>query len=228
LLDIILKQLIFIMDYKELIDKGKLRCDKIVSISLIIGIVFLLLFFRLLTYMSLMIFPFVSLFLHGAVYIYRVAKKKKYNNVKTRIFRLILGIFYIGLSTFVIWLFFSHPQVSFSYIVYFLAIFMVFIGLAAILKGFIIEVYSPFYRKANIIIGFATLIGIVLAIYFVDFYFFLSLTSLIVLLALNGILRSGLYLSEFGLSLKNLKNIKYVFFIMDNFVVLNLEEDYKG
>lgn len=215
------------MDYKDLVDKGKLRCDNIISITLIIGLIFLLLFFRILTYMSLMIFPFFSLFLHGTVYIYRVAKKKKYKTVKTRVFRLILGIFYLGLSSFVIWLFFSFPEITFSYLVYFLSIFMVFIGLAAILKGFMVEVYSLFYRKANIIIGFATLIGIVLAIYFVDFYFILSFTSLIVLLALNGILRSGLYLSEYGLPLRNLKNIKYVFFIMDNFVVLNLEEDYK-
>lgn len=215
------------MDYKELVDKGKLRCDNIISITLIIGVVFLFLFFRLLSYMAMMIFPFFSLFLQGTAYIYRVAKKKKYKNVKTRVFRLILGLFYIGLSSFVIWLVFSFPQLTFSYIVYFLSIFMFFIGLAAILKGFMIEVYSLFYRKANIIIGFATLIGIVFANYFVDLYFFLSLTSLIVLLVLNGILRSGLYLSEYGLQLKNLKNIKYVFFIMDNFIILNLEEDFK-
>ena len=225
MLIIILKGVHLIMDLTELVDKGKIRCDNYISITLIIGILILLLFFRLLTYMSLMIFPFFSLFLHGVDYIYRLATKK-YKTVKTRVFRLILGIFYIGLSTFVIWLVFSHPQITLSYIVYFLSIFMVFIGLAGIFKGFMIEVYSIFYRKANIIIGFTTLIGIVLAIYFVEFYFFLSLTSLIVLLVLNGIVRSGLYLSEYGLSIRNLKNIKYVFFIMDNFVVQNLEEDY--
>ena len=213
------------MDTTELVDKGKLRCDNIISIILIIGIVLLLLFFRLLTYMSLMVFPFFSLFLHGTFYIYKVAKKK-YKTVKTRVIRLILGSFYVVLSSFVIWLVFSHPQVTLDYIVYFLSIFMVFIGLAAILKGFMIEVYSLFYRKANIIIGFATLIVIVLAVYLVEFSFFLSLTSLIVLLVLNGMFRSGLYLSEFGLPLMDLKNLKYVFYIMDNFIIYNLEEDY--
>jgi hypothetical protein len=214
------------MDVTELVDKGKIRCDNIISITLILGIVILLLFFRLLTYMSLMIFPFFSLFLHGIDYIYRLATKK-YKTVRTRVFRLMLGIFYIVLSSFVIWLVFSHPQVTASYIVYFLSIFMVFIGLAGILKGYMIEVYSLFYRKANIIVGFTTMIIIILALFFVESFFFLSLTSLIALLVLNGFMRSGLYLSEFGLSLRNLKNLKYVFYIMDNFIILNLEEDYK-
>jgi len=172
-----------------------------------------------------MVFPFFALFLQGFYCIYKVARKK-YKTVGARVIRLVLGIFYITLSSFIIWLVFSHPTITLSYIVYFLSIPMVFIGLAAIFKGFMIEVYSPFYRKANILIGFATLIVIIIALYIVELNFLLSLTSLILLLALNGIMRSGLYLSEFGLSLRDMKNFKYVFYIMDNFIIYNLEEDY--
>jgi hypothetical protein len=112
-------------------------------------------------------------------------------------------------------------------VVFFISLPVLLIGLAAILKGSIIRVYSPFYRKLNVLIGFATLIITLLAIYFVELNFVVSLASLIILLALNGLMRSGLYLSEFGLSLRHFNNIKYVFFIMDNLIILNLEEDFK-
>ena len=144
------------------------------------------------------------------------------------VFRSILSIVFIGLSSFMLWIIFSQPRMTLSYIVFFLSIPMFFIGFAAILKGYMIDVYSRFYRKANIILGCITLIATLLSILFVEFNFFLSLIALIGLLILNGILRSGLYLSEFGLPLRNLKNFKYVFYIMDNFIILNLKDEYKS
>ncbi|MEJ2294305.1 MAG: hypothetical protein P8Y23_06000 [Candidatus Lokiarchaeota archaeon] len=207
-------------------NKRKLKCDNIISITLIITILFLFFFVRLMTFMALMIYPICCLFLQGVFYLSKIVRKK-YKKPKTLVFRLILAIFYIGFSSLILWLFFSQEKVTLSYIVYFLSLPMFFIGFAAILKGGLVDVYSPFYRKANIIIGIITLIVTTLAILYVDFNLILSIISLIGLLAFNGILRSGLYLSEYGLSLRNLKNIKYVFYIMDNLVILNLEEDYK-
>jgi hypothetical protein len=214
------------MDVTSLVHKGKLKCDNIISIMLIFSLIFMFFFFRLIAYMALMIYPICSLFLHGVYYLYKLIRNK-YKTPKKIVFRLILSIVFIGFSSFMIWIFFSQPSVTLSYIVFFLSIPLFFIVFAAILKGYMIDVYSQFYRKANIIIGFVTLVATLLSIFYVEFNFFLALISLIGLLILNGILRSGLYLSEFGLPLRNLKNFKYVFYIMDNFIILNLKDEYK-
>lgn len=214
------------MDINELVNKRKLRCDNIISVVLIIGIIFLFVYFRVFLIMSLLIYPLSSLFIYGLYYFYRLFTKKD-RAIIMKVLKTILGIFYMLFSAFMFWLIFSYPQVTLSYVVFFISIPVLLIGLAAILKGSIVRVYSPFYRKLNVLIGFVTLIITFLAIYFVEISFVLSLASLLILLALNGILRSGLYLSEFGLSLRNFNNIKYVFFIMDNLVILNLEEDFK-
>jgi hypothetical protein len=122
-------------------------------------------------------------------------------------------------------LIFSYPHITLSYAVYFLAIPVLFIGLAGILKGYIVDVYSSFYRRLNILIGFLTIIGSIISVYNAEVNILISLVLLLTLLGLNGLLRSGLYLSEYGLSLKNLKNIKLVFYIMDNLHVVNIEEE---
>lgn len=213
------------MKYRDLFDKKKLRCDDIILITLIISIGVLIIFFRsIVVYVSIMVYPIFSLFLYGIVYIYKgLAKKDK--NLNNRVLRVILGIGYLVFSTFMLFLIFSYPHITLSYIIYFLSLPTFFIGLAAILKGSMIEVYSPIYRKSNILIGFLTLGWTLFALYYAEGYFLLSLISLLSLLTLNGVLRSGLYLSEYGLSLRNLKNIRLVFFIMDNFQMINPEEE---
>jgi len=44
------------------------------------------------------------------------------------------------------------------------------------------------------------------------------------LLILNGIFRAGLYLSEYGLSVWKLNNLRLVFYIMDNLQIINPED----
>lgn len=209
------------MDPTELINKDKLRCDNIISISLIAIVLFMFVFFRLILLTSLIIYPLFSLFMYGAYYIYKALMKND------KLYKLILGIIYVFFSSFMFWLIFSYPTIPLSYIVIFLSIPVLLIGFAAILKGSIVNVYSSIYRMLNILIGCTTIIITVIALFYVGTNFLFSLISILVTLALNGILRSGLYLSEYGLSLRKLNNIKYVFFIMDNLIVLNLEEDYK-
>ena len=211
------------MDISDLVNKEKLRCDNITSITLIIGLLVLFVFFRLITFVSLMVYPIAALFLNGLYYVYKSLAKKD-RTLATRVLRLILGIGYIAFSTFILLLIFSYPHITLSYAIFFLSIPAFFIGLAAILKGSIVQVYSPIYRKLNILIGFITLFITFLALYYAEAYFILSLISLLVLLTLNGILRSGLYLSEYGLSIRNLKNIRLVFYIMDNLQMVNPEE----
>jgi len=212
------------MNIRDLVNKEKLRCDNIVSVTLIISVVVLLVFFRLIMYVSLMVYPLCSLFLYGIYYVYRgLAKKEKTLNISVR--KFIRGIVYLAFSIFMLLLIFSYPHITLSYIIYFISFPVFLIGLAAILKGSIVEVYTLTYRRLNVLIGFLTIGFTFLALYYVEGYFVLSLISLLGFLILNGILRSGLYLSEYGLSIRNLSNIRLVFFIMDNLQVVNLEEE---
>ncbi len=212
------------MNIRDLVNKKKLRCDDIISVTLVISVVVLLVFFRLIMFVSLMVYPICSLFLYGIYYVYRgLAKKDKTLTISVR--KFIRGIVYLAFSTFMLLLIFSYPHITLSYIIYFLSFPVFLIGLAAILKGSIVEVYTLTYRRLNVLVGFLTISFTFLALYNVEGYFILSLTSLLVLLTLNGILRSGLYLSEYGLSIRNLNNIKLVFYIMDNLQMVNLEEE---
>ncbi len=212
------------MDISDLVNKEKLRCDNIISIVLIGFILVLFVFFRLIVFVSLMVFPIFALFLNGIYYIYKGLVKKD-KTLAIKILRVILGIVYITFSTFILSIIFSYPHITSSYVIYFISIPAFLIGFAAILKGYIVEVYSSLYRKLNIFIGFLTCSITFLALFFSESFFIISLISLISLLSLNGILRSGLYLSEYGLSIRNLKNIRLVFYLMDNLTMGNLEEE---
>lgn len=212
------------MNIRDLVNKEKLLCDTIISITLILSIVFLFVFFRLFMFVSLIVYPISSVFLYGIFYVYKGLVKKG-TTLTTRVLRLILGIGYLTFSTLMLLLIFSYPQITLNYVIIFLSLPVLFIGLASILKGSIVRVYSPIYRKLNISIGLLTVCITFLALYSAEAYFILSLISLFFLLTLNGILRSGLYLSEYGLSIRNLKNIRLVFYIMSNLQMIHPEED---
>ena len=212
------------MDVTDLVNKEKLRCDNIMSIAIIVGILILFVFFRLIIFVSLMVYPISSLFLNGIIYLYKGAAKKD-KTVAKRVYRFIFGTFFLAFSSFILGLIFSYPHITLDYIIYFLSIPMVFVGFAAILKGSIVDVYSPLYRKLNIATGILTIVITITVLVFTKSFFVISLISLLLVLTLNVILRSGLYLSEYGLSIRNLRNIRYVFYIMDNLHVVNLEEE---
>ena len=212
------------MNIRDLFNKQKLRCDDIISVTLIFSILVLFVFFRLIVFVSMMVYPFASLFLYGIFYVYKgLAKKDRSLTIRVR--RLILGIVSLAFSTFILLLIFSYPHITINYVIYFLSIPALLIGLAAILKGSIVEVYTPIYRKLNILIGFLTFCITFLALYYAESYFILSLISLLFVLTLNVILRFGLYLSEYGLSIRYFQNIRLVFIIMDNLQLINPEEE---
>ncbi|MHA1376400.1 MAG: hypothetical protein ACTSR7_19145 [Promethearchaeota archaeon] len=211
------------MNIRDLFNKKKLICDDIILITLFLSILVIFVFFRLIVFVSMMFYPFASLFLYGIFYTYKGLSKKD-RSLTTRMLRLILGIVSLAFSTSMILLIFSYPHITLSYVIYFLSLPTLFIGLAAILKGSIVKVYTSIYRKLNILIGFLTFCITFLALYYAEAYFILSLISLLFLLILNGILRFGLYLSEYGLSIRYLENIRLVFYIMDNLQMINPEE----
>lgn len=212
------------MDISDLVNKEKLRCDNIISFVLIGFILVIFVFFRLIVFVSLMFFPIFALFLNGIYYVYKGLVKKD-KTLAIKILRVILGIGYLSFSTFILSIIFSYPHITSSYVIYFISIPAFLIGFAAILKGCIVDVYSSLFRKLNIFIGFLTWSITLLALFYAESFFIITFISLISLLALNGILRSGLYLSEYGLSIRSLKNIRLVFYIMDNLTVGNLEEE---
>jgi hypothetical protein len=134
-----------------------------------------------------------------------------------KVIKFVLGIFFISLALLILTLLFSEPHNQIYYIIYFFSILLILIGLAAILKGFIVKSYSLLYRRLNILIGFLTLTFCFLGIYYADVAFLFYLITLTILLASNGLLRSALYLSEYGLSLKKISNLRFVFYIMNTY-----------
>ena len=211
------------MNIRDFVNKEKLICDDIISVSLLGFFVILFLFFRLIFFMSLIVYPISSLFLYGIFKIYKSLAKKE-RPLFNKIFTFILGIGSILFSSFFLIMIFSVPHVSLDYIIYFLFIPLFLIGLAAILKGSIVQVYSGLYRFMNIAIGIATLVSTYISLLIVEGYFIFSLIILLGFLILNGILRAGLYLSGYGLSVWKLNNLRFVFYIMDNLQLINPED----
>jgi len=205
-------------------NKQKLICDDIISIILILIIGYLAIFFRLIAIMSIVVYPVSTLFLYGIYKTFQWLSNKEMT-LTLKIVNFFLGMGYLGFSAFILCLIFSQPSISIAYIIYFLSIPLLLIGIAGSLKGFIVQVYSPLYRKLNILIGFLTLLTTVITIIFAESNFTLCLISLLVLLLLNGIFRSALYLSEYGLSIRKLKNLRFVFIIMNNYQLKIPEEE---
>jgi hypothetical protein len=93
---------------------------------------------------------------------------------------------------------------------------MFLIGLAGFLKGLIVNVYSPLFRYLNALVGAATVFFTVIAMIFAETNVIFHLITLLTTLTLNAILRSALYLSEYGLKLSSFKNMKLIWYIMDS------------
>ena len=110
----------------------------------------------------------------------------------------------------------TRPNIPPSYFVYFLGIPMFLTGLAGLLKGLIVNVYSPLFRYLNTLFGAVTVFFTIFATIFADTNVIFYLITLLTTLTLNVILRSALYLSEYGLKLTSLKNFKLVWYIMDS------------
>jgi len=203
------------MSSRLIINKQKLIVDDIISVSLVIIIIALAVYSQLLAIMSLGVYPLSSLILYGLYRSYKSFFDKKLSIIR-RILNLLFGITSIIIAGYILIYMFTRPNIPESFIIFFLGVPIFLIGLAGLLKGLIVKVYSPLYRVLNIIIGATTLLFINFAIFFMEIGYIFHLFTLLTALALNGILRTALYLSEYGLSLKSYKNFKLIFFIMDS------------
>ncbi len=213
-----------IMDYHSFMNKRKLLVNNIVGGAIISVIFAQLMFFRLIAILSIVVYPMSIALPYG---IYRVYKTITDHEValRAKIIRVAFQIAYIIFSMLFLNMIFSYPHITLSYIIYFLAIPTLLIGLAGFLKGSMIGVYSPSLRFLNTMVGLFTIFYTFIAIVFADFNFILHFIVLLGALSVNGILRAALYLSEYGLSLNELKSFKIVFYIMDtNLTIRNIEE----
>jgi len=208
----------FNMNIRALMNKQKLRVDNIVCVAIVIVIFTLLMFFRLIAIMSIVVYPMTVLIPYGIYKSYKIIFNRELK-ISGKVIIFIFQVSYAIFSLLFLNMLFSYPHITLSYIIYFLSIPTLLIGFAGFLKGLIIEVYSPSLRILNMIIGIITVIETIIAIIFADVNFLFHFITLLAVLSLNGILRAALYLSEYGLSLKKMRNFKIVFIIMDNLVI---------
>jgi len=210
------------MSIRSLMNKEKLIVDDIISVVLIGLFGFLVMFFVLIAIMAITVYPMSTLLLYGIYKIHKDIINKELNATR-KVVGLLLGIGYISFAILILSIIFSQPHIPVSFIIYFLAMPIFLIGLAGFLKGFIITVYSPLFRRLNMLMGASTIILTIISITFAESGFIYFLFSFLIVLILNGILRSALYLSEFGLTLNRIRNLKLVFLIMNSIDMKNPE-----
>ena len=205
----------------------KIRADSLILLSIVGMIVILLVFFHRIFIMSLMVFPMSALFLNSTYKIgYGLFKRKSYGSERVK--NIMYGLLGIPFSVFILYLLFSQPIITREYIIYFLGIVIIIIGLAGIFKGVLIDVYSVYWRIINIFVSIATIFITIWAYIFADALFFLIIIVLPVVLILNAIFRATMYLSEYHISLKHLKSkkiVKFLFEIISEIPIIEVDDE---
>jgi len=207
--------------------KDKIRADDYISSFLIIGTILFALFLTLESIMSLIVYPFIALFFHGILKIIIGTNKRNKGNPKN-LNRVLFGIISIVISVASLYFFVNLPKVTPQNLITLAAYPIVIVGLASIVKGKIINIYSRKHRYINIIIGSITLIICWLALLSYRIFhpnsFLFHIISLSIALTANIISRAALYLSEFGLSLLHKNNFKLFFYIISDYLIYVNEE----
>ncbi len=207
-----------------ILKRGKVIADDFIIVSIIGTFIVLVLFFKLIALMSIIVFPMFTLFLYGIFKLFLGLLKKGKGKVKD----LLMGVFSIPFGLFILIIIFSQPHISRGYIIYFIAIPIMIIGFAGIIKGFLIDTYSTFHQAINIIIGIITLIETTIAYITAETLFYYHILLLCVMLLINGIARTALYLSEYRISIIHLRNLvilKFLFQIISEVPIELVSED---
>ena len=144
-----------------------------------------------------------------------LAKKPIEKSIKVLI--LLYGVFCLIFGFFILSVIFIQPNVGFSEALYLFTFVVVIIGIAGIVKGIVIKEFMLRFRNLNIIIGNITVFFALLALIFSEVGFIFHVFTLIILLFLNFIIRAGMYLGEYGLSLKKIRNLKVMFYIFNDY-----------
>ena len=209
------------------IHKTKIRADNYISGALIIFLAVFIIFFTLEALMSMLIYPCVALFFYGIIKIINGVTKRNRGNSRN-LNEVLLGLISSIFSIAFLYFFINLPNVSIQNLVYISALPIIVAGIAGIVKGRFISLYSTKWRIVNIGIGVITVGFSMLALispYSISqdlslFY----IVSLSILLLVNIISRAALYLSEYGLSLLHIRNfILFFYIISDYYIFVNHE-----
>ncbi|MFW9936224.1 MAG: hypothetical protein ACFFD5_01105 [Candidatus Thorarchaeota archaeon] len=214
--------------HEDIIFRQRMRADDVMYIIFAVSLMVETFALTLITFMSIVIYPTFSALIYGILKI-RYGLKLKDSKISTKILTIMVGIGSIIFTCFIFWLFFSEPSIGIEIVIYLIAYPIILTGIAGIVKGFIVREYDLKIRLINMIIGLLTTIIAISSYFYAVQFYFLYLISLIIILFLNSILRSAMYLSEFDLSIKNLHNFRYVIYIMSDypkFIILQKIEEY--
>ncbi|MFX0057607.1 MAG: hypothetical protein ACFE85_00480 [Candidatus Hodarchaeota archaeon] len=214
-------------DYEDLMFRQKMHADDILLIIFLFSFILVTFTLTLITFMSLIIYPTLSVLIYGIIkirYGFLLKDSKKSNKILT----VFVGIGSILFSCFILWLFFSEPTIGIEIVVYLIAYPIILVGIAGIVKGYIIKEYSLKIRLANIIIGILTVITAFSSYILSSKLYVLFLIFLLFMLLFSIFVRTAMYLSEYNLSIKYLYNFRYIFYIISDYPRLFIIEKIKN
>ncbi len=203
----------------SLINKDKIRADNLIIVVIILSIFVIFIIMDKIVITALFVYPMMAFLTHGVIYLYNGIKKKD-----KMLFQVLLGMCEIIFCMFMLGLVLFQPAVGLSGMLVLFAYPLIITGFAGLIKAILIDVYTLQYRVINGILGMATIIFSFNAITFSEIWTLGYLAIIFVLLILNIIFRSALYLSEFGLSIKHFENFRIIFLIWDGYF-LKLESN---
>ena len=172
--------------------------------------------------MSVIVYTFVALFFYGIINIMNGANKRNRRNIGN-LNKTLFGETSIFASIAFLSLLLSQPTVNTQNIINLVAYPLIIVGIAAVVKGVLINVYLRKYRRLNIIIGITTIILCFIAfaspLLFLGDVLIFHMASLSLIVLVNVISRAAMYLSEFGLSVLRLSNFKLFFYIISDYLL---------
>ncbi len=201
-----------------MIDKNKIRADNYITILLVVCFLLFAIFFPLDALLSIIVYPFASLTCLGILNIVSVLEKRNYKN-HGKLNKILSGIIYINFSVLILWFILTQPNIASQRIVALIAFPMLIVAFAGIIKGSIIDIYSLKYRRVNIYIGIITFIICMLVLLNVMNNFLFNIIVLSLTLLINILSRAALYLSEFGLSIVHIKNLRLFLYIISDYLI---------
>lgn len=201
----------------DLIYKKKIKADDYISVLIAANYVAFALFYHLEALISIIVYPFAALAFYGAIKIINFLNKK---NTKERSpVKFFFGIVAIMVSILFLWFMLIQPNFTTRILMNLIAFPLMIVGFAAIVKGVLIDIYSRKHRNVAIVVGIITIL-LCLSIFINIFNnLIFSIVALSTILIINVISRAALYLSEFGLSIKQIRNFKIFLYIISDYLI---------
>ncbi|MHA1476600.1 MAG: hypothetical protein ACTSPU_00220 [Promethearchaeota archaeon] len=153
------------MNVRSLMNRQKVIVDDVISVMLIIIVAYLIIFNQLFAIMSLAVYSFFCLLLYGLYRSYKCFFDRKLNLI-LKVLNLIFGIASVIITSYSLYIIFTRPNIPASFNIYFLGFPIFLIGLAGLLKGLIVSVFSPLFFFFYVIIGATTVLLTVIAVIF--------------------------------------------------------------